>query len=121
MSIRVLSICYDAALLHAHHVALKQTGCEVDSVLGNSGAMKLQPFGYDIVVLCHAAPLQVRDDMLQWIRRNAPEARVIALRSSMATANELPGADAYAEGFSPEECMTAVLECITPTYGSSVA
>ncbi len=104
---RILSICYDPNTLYQLHTALKQEGCAVDSVLGNSGAMPLIPFTYDIVLIGHTAPLQERQQMLEWLRHHAPNARVVALRSGVAC-EDLPTVDAYADASSLDDCLRAI-------------
>ncbi len=117
MAIKVLSICYDPRLLHPRHVALKQVGVCVDSVLGTTGAKNLNPAEYEIVIIGHAAPLAEREQLLRWLRKKAPRARIIALQSSVASA-ELRSVDVTTEAFNPDECVRAVLACASPDYRS---
>ncbi len=117
MAIRVLSICYNPQLMHARHVALRQVGCSVDSVLGTVGAKNLERVDYDVVVIGHAAPLAEREELLRWVRRKIPLARVVALRSGVAD-DDLASADVNAEDLSPDGCVRAVLACLSPDYRS---
>ncbi len=117
---KVLSICYEPNLLYARHEALKQAGFAVDSVLGNKGATSLRSLDYDIVVICHAASLEVRKQMMDWIRGRSPDARVVALHSGIET-DRLKDADAEASGLQPHEVVHAVVQCFCSNYGSVVA
>ncbi len=117
---KVLSICYEPSYFHPRHVALREAGFGVHSVLGNKGAMNLPKLDHDIVVICHAAPLQVRQQMMDWIRKRAPNARVVALYSDLDT-DRLQGADAEANGAEPHEVIQAAVQCLSADYGSVVA
>ncbi len=120
MLAKVLSICYEPKFLHPRHAALKEAGFAVDSVLGNKGAMNLRTLDHDIVVICHAAPLEVRQQIMDWIRTRSPNARVVALHSGIGT-DRLQGADADASGLEPHEVVQAVVQCLSADYGSIVA
>lgn len=117
---KVLSICYEPKFVHPRHAALKEAGFVVDSVLGNKGAMNLPTLNHDIVVICHAAPLEVRQQMMDWIRKRSPNARVVALYSDVET-DRLQRADAEANGIEPHEIVQAVVQCLSAQYGSIVA
>lgn len=117
---KVLSICYEPNLLHSRHVALKEAGFVVDSVLGNKGAMNLRKLDHDIVVICHAAPLEVRQQMMDWIRTRSPHSRVVALHANVET-DRLIDADAEACGFELHTIIHAVVQCFSRDHGSRVA
>ncbi len=117
---KVLSICYEPNFLYVRHMALKETGFAVDSVLGNNGATNLRTYDHDIVVICHAAPLEVRQQMMNWIRKRSPNARVVALYSNVET-ERLEYADAEASGLQAHEIVRAVVQCVSTEYDSIVA
>jgi hypothetical protein len=78
---RVFQVAYDQALMTTRAMLLKQYGCEVTSVLGNTIAKDLLSSGgdYDLFIVGHAAAEEDRREMIIWLKKNYANAKILAL------------------------------------------
>jgi hypothetical protein len=114
---RILQIAYTEQLRTARAELLRSLGYPVISVIGNDAAKvlltALQPesLGIAIFVLGHAAPLQSRREMVDWLKANYPEAKIIALNPPD---QQLPNADYNALQNGPENWIPFVAATMSP-------
>lgn len=86
-------IGYDQKLSTARTVLLRDQGYEVVSVIGNDAAKLLFDLSHDwnLFVVGHGAPKEVRAEMVSWLKRTFPGVPVLALNPPAITV--LEGAD----------------------------
>jgi hypothetical protein len=60
---------------------------------------------WDLFVVGHAAPEEIRREMVDWLRKNHPDVRILALNPP--TIRELVDADYNVKMNGPESSMTA--------------
>ena len=68
--------------MNSRAAVLRQNGCEVTSVFGNEAAKQVLSFGavdYELFMVGHDAPEAQRRDMIIWLKRRYPNAKVLAL------------------------------------------
>ena len=103
---RIFQIAYTHSLLAARAELLSKRGYKVASALGNEAArkaLKVRAETYDLFIVGHAAPLDVRNDMVQWLKENYPRIRILALK---------PPYDSADFDLSPDELLSAVAAAI---------
>jgi CheY-like chemotaxis protein len=103
---RIFQIAYTRPLLVARAELLGGRGYEVASALGNEAAeMKLKACteSYDLFIVGHAAPPEVRAKMVQWLKEHYPTVKILALHPPHCP--QVPGADF---NMGPEELLVAV-------------
>ena len=76
----IFQIAYDEKLLITRADLLKNRGYEVDSVLGNDEAQRVLDNceSYRLFIV-HAAPREMREEMVRWLKTNFPHTGVLAL------------------------------------------
>ncbi|HTT06390.1 MAG TPA: hypothetical protein VMF64_14005 [Steroidobacteraceae bacterium] len=81
LRLRILHICYDEEPLLVRGKLLRTQGYSVQSVFGNEAAKFLlgSTTMYDLFIVGHAAPKEVRLEMAHWLRANYPTIRIVAL------------------------------------------
>ena len=110
---RILSISYDATLLHTRELLLISRGHEVVSALGfHRGAEACQPGGFDLFILGHSIPKEDKLDLIQCFREKNPGAPVIAL--SHPNESPLKEVDRYLDPGDPAELLRSVAFLIDP-------
>lgn len=79
--VRIFHIAYDQRPLLERGKLLRTRGYSVQSVFGNEAAKTLlNTFTpYDLFIVGHAAPQEVRLEMARWLRANYPSTKIIAL------------------------------------------
>lgn len=89
----MFQIGYDERELNARAELFQRVGHEVLSVLDNEAAKRVLASvrNVDVFVVGHAAPDQTRKEMVDWLKSNFPEAKIVALIPSAA--REVPRAD----------------------------
>jgi len=93
---RILQIAYTDQLRIARAELLRSLGYPVISVVGNDAAKVLltalehENLGIAIFILGHAAPRHSRKEMVDWLKANYPEAKILALNPPD---HQLPNAD----------------------------
>jgi len=80
-NIKVFQIAYDERQLVARRELLRERGYEVSSTLGNEQAERFleRNQGYELFIVGHAAPSEVRAKMVRWLRANFPSSKILAL------------------------------------------
>ena len=60
---------------------LRNRGYEVSSALGNEGARRIldKSRRYRLFIVGHAAPTEIRGEMVRWLRANFPATKILAL------------------------------------------
>ena len=78
---KVFKIAYSPELMFTREAVLRSRGYVVESALGNEASKKALESGgsYHLFIVGHAAPEQVRQEMVRWVRQKFPNARVLAL------------------------------------------
>lgn len=109
---KVFQIAYATELMSTREAVLKSRGYMVHSALGNEDATKALQAGdhYDLFIVGHAAPLEERQEMVRWIRRKFPQAKVLALNPSHIPRE--PDADYNVVLNGPEKWLEAVREAL---------
>lgn len=96
---RIFQIAYTEPLLVERAKLLRRRGYEVGSALGNESAqmeLKASTKAYDLFIVGHAAPPDVRAKMVQWLKEHYPAVKILALhpahypRLSVADFNNYP-------------------------------
>ena len=95
----IIQIAYNAAALEERAHMLIDRGHEVISILGNSDALRRRDqFEHaDVVVLGHAADVQVRRKMAQWVKQSFPQLRLVAIGEGIPEADEAVATDQQEE------------------------
>jgi hypothetical protein len=108
MSRRVLQIGYDEALMVTRELLLEKRGYEVVSVLGDSAAKEVLSRGgaYDLFIVGHAASADRRRNLVQWLKINFPDVKVVSLNPPHQ--GGVPHADYNIPLDGPEEWLRAV-------------
>src|SRR5947208_12252155 len=77
----VFQIAYDDALLVVRADLLRARGYKVSSALGNDAAMRTidKNQSYRVFIVGHAAPTEIREEMVRWLRANFPATKILAL------------------------------------------
>jgi hypothetical protein len=78
---RVFQVAYDESLMVTRAELLKSRGYTVSSALGNEAARQAlsRSAEYDLFIVGHAAELRAREEIAEWIRKNFPRAKILAL------------------------------------------
>jgi DNA-binding NarL/FixJ family response regulator len=103
---RIFQIAYTQPLLAARSELLRRRGYEVASALGNEAAeleLKACTESYDLFIVGHAAPPEVRAKMVQWLKEHYPAVKILAVHPPHCP--QLPVADF---NVGPEELLVAV-------------
>jgi hypothetical protein len=102
----IIQIAYNSTALEERARMLIDRGHEVISILGNSDALRRRDqFEHaEVVVLGHAADLQIRRKMAQWVKQTFPTLRLIAI----AEGTEIPEADSTVAPGEREELVKAI-------------
>jgi CheY-like chemotaxis protein len=103
---RIFQIAYTQPLLLARAELLRSRGYEVSSALGNEAAqieLKACTETYDLFIVGHAAPREVRAKMVQWLKEHYPTVKILAVHPPHCP--QLPVADF---NIGPEELLVAV-------------
>ena len=110
---RILSISYDATLLHTRELLLIGKGHEVVSALGfHRGAEACQPGGFDLFILGHSIPQEDKLDLILCFREKNPGAPVVAL--SHPHEPRLREVDRYLDPDDPAELLRSLAFLIDP-------
>jgi CheY-like chemotaxis protein len=103
---RIFQIAYTQPLLVERAELLRKRGYEITSALGNESAqmeLKACTKTYDLFIVGHAAPPEVRAKMVHWLKEHYPTGKILALHPPHCP--QLPGADFNNH---PEELLVAV-------------
>lgn len=103
---RIFQIAYTQPLLLARAELLRRRGYEVTSALGNEAAeteLKACTQSYDLFIVGHAAPAEVRAKMVQWLKEHYPTVKILAVHPPHCP--QLPMADF---NIGPEELLVGV-------------
>jgi hypothetical protein len=89
----IFQIAYDERLLATRAAQLETLGHEVSSVIGNEAAKIVlgSRQEYDLFIVGHAAPEETRIEVVDWLKRKYPKARILALNPP--DCERLDGAD----------------------------
>ncbi|HVH70504.1 MAG TPA: hypothetical protein VNB49_05270 [Candidatus Dormibacteraeota bacterium] len=89
----MFQVGYDERELYARAELFRRVGHEVISVPDNEAAKRALASirNVDVFVVGYAAPEQTRKDMVDWLKMNFPEAKVVAMIPSAS--RQLPRAD----------------------------
>jgi|SRR5690348_1437869 len=89
----VFQITYDQAFAAERAEVLRRHGYEVQTVCGNESAKALLtgPRHCDLFIVGHAAPEEVRRDIVAWLNENYPGVHIIAL--NLPQTQQLAGAN----------------------------
>lgn len=90
---KMFQIGYDEKEINARAELFRRVGHEVISVPDNEAAKRVLASvrNVDVFVVGHAAPEQTRNEMVDWLKTNFPEAKIVALIPSAA--GHVPRAD----------------------------
>ena len=104
----VCQIAYDDKLVPARTALLRSHGYEAISIIGNESAKLILtvPQHVDLFMVGYATPDKERKDMVAWLRKHFPGARVLALNLSREAA--LPEADYNVKLNGPEVWLSMV-------------
>ena len=90
---QIFQIAYTDSLRDERAELLRRLGHRVISVIGNESAKAVLgaiQFDFTLFIIGHAAPEQMRNEMLSWLKARYPNVRILALNP---TDQRLPGAD----------------------------
>jgi hypothetical protein len=85
---RIFQIAYSDQLRLARHEMLRSLDYAVISVVGNDAAklllttLRREDLGIALFIVGHAAPVQTRKEMIDWLKENYPKVRILALNPS---------------------------------------
>lgn len=119
MSIHILHVAYDRALLETRDLMLKSRGYAVTSALGNQQAMALSAeelARYDAVVIGFSSTHAVRSAAVQWFKAKSPELPVVILQ--VHDFEKFPQADCATPSEDPTVWLQAVAQCVGVTERS---
>ncbi len=108
MTKRIFQIAYTEKLRSERAELLRHLGYLVISVIGNESAKALLSAGQPdlmLFIIGHAAPEQTREEMVDWLKANYPNVRILALNPPN---QQLPGADYNAIETKPNEWLPFV-------------
>jgi hypothetical protein len=110
---RVFQIAYTEQLRVARAELLRCHGYGIVSVIGNESAKVLLSSiqHYDLFIIGHAAPEQIRKEMAAWLRANYPKVRILALNPPL---QQLSGADYNTIVDSSEKWLSLVATAVSP-------
>jgi hypothetical protein len=106
---RIFQIAYDEESSLTRAELLRSHGVGVISVLSNEAAKVLLASveDYDLFMVGHAAPEEIRREMVDWLKAHYPRARILALNPPH---QPLPNADYNALASDPEGWLAFVTE-----------
>ena len=109
---KVFQIAYTRELMFTREAVLKSRGYVVESVFGNEAAKKALETGgdYDMFMVGHAEPLNMRQEMVRWLRQKFPKAKILALNPPNVSRH--PDADYNVTLNGPEEWLAVVQEAV---------
>jgi CheY-like chemotaxis protein len=105
---RVFQIAYDHEQLEKRAGLLKKRGHQITSVMGNDAAIAALTQGadYDLIVVGHSAPENLRTEICGWIKIHHPQIPILALNPPFQ--RQLTGADYNLVLNGPEEWLLVV-------------
>ena len=108
----VFQITYDYKLVNARTEILKLHGYEVVSAIGNEAAKVVLsiPRECDLFIVGHAAPEEIRREIVEWLNTNYPGVRILALNSPLTP--ELMGADYNVKLNGPETLLPVIASAL---------
>jgi len=111
---RIFQISYDEELGLRRAELLRSRGYGVISVIGNEAAKVLlsSPQRYDLFIIGHAAPEETRREMVDWLKAEYPNVKVLALNPPN---QEVLAADYNVRQNGPENWLPIVLQLEGPT------
>ena len=111
---RIFQISYDEELGLRRAELLRSRGYGVISVIGNEAAKVLlsSPQRYDLFIIGHAAPEETRREMVDWLKTESPNVKVLALNPPN---QEVLAADYNVRQNGPENWLPIVLQLEGPT------
>jgi CheY-like chemotaxis protein len=115
----IFQVAYNEELRRERAELLRSLGYAVMSALNNEAAKTLltllRPDNLDIAlfIVGHAAPVEVRQELVDWLKRNYPRTKILALR---APNDLLPNADYNVLQDEPESWLPVVATETTPTH-----
>jgi len=111
---RIFQISYDEELGLRRAELLRSRGYGVISVIGNEAAKVLlsSPQRYDLFIIGHAAPEETRREMVDWLKAEYSNVKVLALNPPN---QEVLAADHNVRQNEPENWLPIVLQLEGPT------
>ena len=110
---RILSISYDATLLHTRELLIKGKGHEVVSALGfHGGTEACQLGGFDLFILGHSIPAEDKLELIRCFREKNAGVPVIALTHPHEP--PLQEVDRYLDPGDPAELLRSLAFMIDP-------
>ena len=108
----VFQITYDPNRAPGRAEVLKHHGYEVITVIGNEAAKVILSMrqSCDLFIVGHAAPEETRRDMVEWLKANYPDVRILALNPPLV--QELVGADYNVELNGPETLLPIIATAV---------
>jgi len=106
---RIFQIAYDEEEGVRRAEVLRSRCYGVISVLGNEAANVLlsSPQNYDLFIVGHAAPQEIRREMVAWLKVNYPQVKILAMNPPD---QQVPNADYNAIQDGPENWLPIVTE-----------
>ena len=91
----IFQIGYEPVQLNARTKVLQHLGYEVLSAPDNPAAklQLLSPRHVDLFIIGHSAPEPVRREIVDWLKANYPNVKILALQPSDAQLSPVPDAD----------------------------
>jgi Response regulator containing CheY-like receiver, AAA-type ATPase, and DNA-binding domains len=74
---RIVLVGEDSSLLATRAEVLKRTGASIACCSGNQAKAMLEEETFDIVVLCHSLPDSVSTELIGYVHRRWPEAKIL--------------------------------------------
>lgn len=117
---RIFQIAYDDGLRFTRAELLRSLGYPVISVMGNEAAKILlttlqhDNLGIALFIVGHAAPAQIRHEMVDWLKANYPGAKILALNPPY---QQIESADYNVMQNGPELWLPLVATNISPLQG----
>jgi CheY-like chemotaxis protein len=105
---RIFQIAYTEKLRSERAELLRSLGYRVISVIGNESAKAILRVGQPdltLFIVGHAAPEQTRTEMVDWLKANYPNVRILALNEPN---QQLPGADYNGIETKPDEWLQLI-------------
>lgn len=117
----VFQITYEPQLAQSRSEFLRLQGYEVLTACGNGAAMVVlsEPRDCDLFVVGHAAPEETRGKMVDWLKTNYPDVRIIALNPPAIP--NLVGADHNVKLNGPETLLPVMASALAAGRSSASA
>jgi hypothetical protein len=117
----VAQIAYQSERAAERTNVLRTQGFEVVTVIGNEAAKLVLDLseGWNVFVVGHAAPEEVREEMVAWLKNKFPSVPVLALNPPAV--QDLSGADYNVKQNGPEAWLPTVIAALDRRPDTSVS